>query len=93
MSNILECPYCEKEQSNPENLSDDSIDKNMQVTCNDCGKNFIYVAELDIDFHSYEADCLNGGEHDYKPMVGYPDEYFAGRKRCKKCSHETRDAV
>tara|TARA_R110002126_G_scaffold43008_6_gene123626 strand:+ start:4853 stop:5098 length:246 start_codon:yes stop_codon:yes gene_type:complete len=69
----------------PDNLSPC---ENYEHTCGKCGKTFLYQVEYEISYSTWEAPCLNGGEHQYKPVTGYPPEYFEGRERCKICDDE-----
>jgi hypothetical protein len=87
----IECPYCKAEQPAPDDCDDPSV--NYQHECGECGKSFIFTVDYTKDFYPEKADCLNGGEHDYKQIKGCPSEYFIGRKRCSMCDDEIRDAV
>lgn len=85
--NELTCPYCDSKQDFT--LEDDSIFNGAnQHECDECGKNFIFTAEASVDYYSYEAECLNGGGHDWEPPITYPRK--ATRMQCKTCG-EYRD--
>ena len=79
----LFCPYCEHEQDYYEDPLDD--DETTEIECDNCKKNFIITAHYSVDYSSEKADCLNGAEHDYQEITGYPKEYFADKRRCSMC--------
>lgn len=87
MSYGLECPYCEADLGEPDDCNLPL--ENYEHECHECGKYFIFNVEYEKTYHPYQADCLNGGEHKYKPIRGYPEEYYRGRHRCEDCDHET----
>lgn len=79
------CPYC-----NHENERDDiGNPDDYETECSECEKTFMYSVEYEPIFASRKADCLNGGEHEYRPMIGAPAEYFANRLRCWVCRCES----
>jgi|LGOV01.1.fsa_nt_gb hypothetical protein len=82
-----ECPYCEHDCGD---YFDDchSPDTEYEHKCEECGKNFIFIIDYYPTFSSYKADCLNGGEHNWKKICGYPVEYFENRMRCADCGKE-----
>lgn len=83
----LTCPYCEAEIEPCEESREPCSD--IQIECGECEKTFIYQIEYDPCYYERKADCLNGGDHDYRPIVGAPAEYFEKRLRCWDCRHET----
>lgn len=85
--NDLYCPYCDAELGNH---FDDRHEPNVNYEhkCSECGKNFIYSLEYYPSFTANKADCLNGAEHDYKEICGYPKEYFENKRRCTMCGKE-----
>jgi hypothetical protein len=88
--NNLECPYCEADLGD---YVDECHDSNVdyEYECPKCGKSFIFTIEYYPSFTSNKADCLNGEEHQFEDMVGFPEEYFKGRKKCKDCGKEIRE--
>ena len=83
----LYCPYC------GENLGSHVDDYHEQDTeyehrCPKCEKNFIFTIDYVPYFSSNKADCLNGVEHDYRKITGYPKEFFKNKRRCFMCSKE-----
>ncbi len=84
MDTEVKCPYCEKfiEIHPDEHCEDTEI-----YECPNCQKNFEVLAEVSINYESLgKADCLNGGEHQWKQIVGCPEFHFKGKYRCKNCS-------
>ena len=79
----IECPYCGVMQ---EICHDDGYgyaeDETFQQEC-DCGKIFTFTTSISFYYDAKKADCLNGGEHDYKPTVTSPKEYTM--MRCEDC--------
>ena len=86
MSNLY-CPYCEHDCGD---YVDDchEQDTEYEYQCPECNKNFIFTIEYEPNYSSSKADCLNGGEHDFKPIIGYPTEYFKNKVRCSMCGKE-----
>lgn len=83
----LYCPYCD---DNLGNHVDDchEPDEEYEHQCPKCEKNFIFTIDYYPSFSSNKADCLNGGEHDYRVITGFPREYFINKRRCHMCSKE-----
>lgn len=81
----LECPYCEHECEPLENREPDT---NHEKECRNCGRTFVYEIEYEPYFSSWKAPCLNGKAHNYKPIKGFPEEFFKNKKRCSFCGHE-----
>lgn len=71
----LNCPYCLKEL---DVCHDDGFgyqeDVNHQMECYHCGKSFVFQTTIVFYYDAYKADCLNDGNHDWKPMTTYPVE-------------------
>ena len=82
----MECPYCEEETSVPDECNEPEVPH--EAECEHCGKMFIFYTEWDPSYTANKAPCLNGGEHDYQPIIGFPVEYFANRRRCSYCAAE-----
>lgn len=83
----LECPYCGEWQ---EVDHDDGVGYEEEVafqqTCRDCGKTYIYYTSIVYSYDPEKADCLNDGEHDFKPTHTFPKEYT--KMRCSICQEE-----
>ena len=82
----LECPYCEKELNDPDDCYKE--DETYEERCRHCDKQFVFTLSYSVSYHSYKADCLNEADHDWKPITGYPEEYFKNRRRCSMCDRE-----
>ena len=82
----VECPYCGAEQ---EVCYDDGYgageDELYEYECT-CGKTFIFTTSIIFMHTSRRADCLNGGEHEFKLTRTYPKEF--ARLRCTVCGEE-----
>jgi DNA-directed RNA polymerase subunit RPC12/RpoP len=85
--NNLTCPYCEHDCGD---YIDDchEPDTQYEYTCPECDKNFIFSISYYPTFSSEKADCLNGAEHNFEKITGYPIEYFENKRRCSMCSKE-----
>lgn len=85
--NDAECPYC---NSDVEIIHDDGYgcneDELYQQECEKCGKTFVYTTTIYFYHDTKEADCLNGGEHDYQKTNTYPPEFAV--LRCRQCWDE-----
>ena len=82
MSKDTECPYCgEDVEINHDDGYGYSEDETHQQECGWCGKTFTYTTMIHFSYSTRKADCLNGGEHDYRKTATYPPEF--ARLRCK----------
>ena len=81
-----ECPYCgaDVEINHDDGYGYDESDMHQQEC--ECGKTFAYFTAIHFTYRTYKADCLNGGEHDYRKTATYPPEF--ARLRCKMCGDE-----
>jgi transposase-like protein len=93
MSDDVECPYCgaEQEINHDDGYGYDDGDTHNQE-CPECGKTFTYTTSISFSYEVMKADCLNGGEHIWKPIRGCPSAYFDGQQRCSQCAEE-RDTM
>jgi len=82
------CPYCEHEFY-PDDFTEYGDSAEWQ--CPKCEKNFYMNWDWSPNFYSYQAPCLNGGEHIFKKIIGAPKEHFIGKIRCQFCSLEKTD--
>ena len=80
------CPYCgaEVEINHDDGYGYEESDQHQQEC--ECGKTFTYFTAIHFTYRTYKADCLNGGEHDYRKTDTYPHEF--ARMRCKECGDE-----
>lgn len=81
----IECPYCDF----PQDINHDDgqgYDENElhQQECNNCGKTFTFTTYISYDYTPYKADCLNGGEHIFKPTSTFPVEFT--KMECEGCN-------
>lgn len=87
MQDDVKCPYCGQEQ---EICHDDGYgyeeDEHHEQECVSCEKTFIFMTTISFYYQAFKADCLNGGDHEYKPTITYPVE--ATRMRCVNCGIE-----
>lgn len=84
MYNSEECPYCGEEQKIDH---DDGYgyeeDEVYKQECADCEKTFIYTTSISFHYSTEKAECLNGGEHDYRINRNAP--YNTARMICTHC--------
>lgn len=87
MNDDVECPYCETWQDiNHDDGYGYEEDKTFEQECVSCEKTFVFTTSISFMYDAHVADCLNGGEHKYKPTMTVPRKYT--RMRCVDCSHE-----
>lgn len=86
--NETNCPYCNDvvKIDLGEGFEEDRL---YETCCNSCEKVFVYSVSISYTVESAVADCLNGGSHDYQPVIHYPRVY-PDWVRCADCGHETR---
>lgn len=69
----IDCPYCGHSQ---EVCHDDGFGYkegiNHEMECYECEKNFVFQTCISFDYYPEKADCLNDGEHNFKPTVTFP---------------------
>jgi hypothetical protein len=85
----LECPYCEVEL---EICHDDGFGYEEgvkhQMECGHCGKTFVFETSISFYYEPEKADCLNDGNHDYKPTRTYPKEFT--EMKCSMCDDKRK---
>lgn len=80
----VECPYCGKPvEINHEDGYGYSEDDIYNQRCLECGKTFSYTTHVSYSYDVNKADCLNGGEHKYKPTVTFPKIFT--QMECEAC--------
>lgn len=83
----IECPYCEFEQGvnhdDGQNYEEGVL---HHMECEQCEKNFTFYTAISFYYESQKADCLNGGEHNWRQIATYPKEYT--KMGCKDCGEE-----
>jgi len=85
-----ECPYCGK---GVEICHDDGYGYDEETIyaqeCPHCDKEFAYTTSISFHYETYEAPCLNGGEHKWRKVNSWPN-FYPGRKRCENCGVEEK---
>lgn len=93
MYHDVECPYCEK---GLEIDHDDGYgyqqDETHEQWCKYCDKNFAYTTSISFYYEAKQADCLNGGKHQWEKWRIFP-EYWPDAKRCTDCGMEVRGVL
>jgi hypothetical protein len=78
------CPYCDKSMDDPDDCYEEGVD--YQEQCPHCEKNFTFTIGYTRNYYAEKADCLNGGEHNYKKTMTIPEQY--ARLQCTMCGDE-----
>jgi transposase-like protein len=85
----IECPYCDHDI---EINHDDGFGYDEGVThqyqCPSCEKSFVFTTSISFYYDAEKADCLNDGEHEWKPTTTIPR--LASRMCCSTCGDERR---
>lgn len=80
----LECPYCKKDL---EVCHDDGqgYEEGVkhQMTCDYCGKSFVFETSIIFYYEPEKADCLNGKNHKWKQVHTHPKEHTT--MECEMC--------
>ena len=85
-----DCPYCGAEiEINHDDGYGYNEDQVYEQDCGFCLKTFAYTASISVDHSAHKAECLNGGNHNWEPMINYPKRW-PDAKRCKNCGKEDR---
>jgi hypothetical protein len=82
----ITCPYCGHEQEEPDECYEE--DRLYEAQCQECEKYYGIVPYYIKGYTEYKIPCWNGENHDWKPIIGYPEECFEGRERCSCCNEE-----
>ena len=86
----VDCPYCgEPQEINHDDGYGYSEDEIYEQECSNCEKTFAYTTSISFYYEATKADCLNGGEHDLRPVIHYP-RYWSNWVRCSMCGHEEK---
>lgn len=89
MSGQVDCPYCghvnEIEYSEGHGVDEGVL---HEQECSGCEKYFVFSTHITFSHEAKKADCLNGGEHDYKPTCTYPIEFT--EMACTMCDHRRK---
>ncbi len=82
----VKCSYC---GTGLEIINDDGFgleeDRIYEQECFACGKVFAFRSSISVSYQAWQADCLNGGSHDYKPSITFPKKYT--KMVCQVCVH------
>lgn len=87
MNDDARCPYCKEPQeiNHDDGYGYEEGELHSQQ-CGDCDKYFTYTTSISFYYETDKADCLNDGEHTYKPTITYPVE--CTRMECTQCGGE-----
>jgi hypothetical protein len=80
------CPYCNTEVEIDYDDDDGyGFEEGIkhQQQCSNCQNYFVYLTSIHFYYNTEKADCLNAGEHNYKPTRSYPVKYT--RMECIYC--------
>jgi hypothetical protein len=85
----INCPYCDTEQEiNHDDGRGYQEGVKHQQECDSCNKTFTFETSISFYYEADTADCLNEGEHSYKPTITAPREYTM--MRCSMCDDERK---
>lgn len=83
----LECPYCGKEQDvNHDDGFGYEENVSHEMECGYCNKSFVFTTTVMYCYTPEKADCLNDGNHKYKPTVTTPKAFT--KMQCEMCGCE-----
>jgi len=82
----IQCPYCEEFLNI---CHDDGYGYEegevFHQECDFCKKIFTYTTSTIHVYDVSKAPCLNGENHDWQDVQGYPLGWQSNRKRCSYC--------
>jgi hypothetical protein len=80
----VKCPYCEAtieiNHDDGQGYEEDGLHGQQ---CGKCEKTFTFTTSIHYSYETYKADCINDGEHKYKPTHTYPKEFT--KMACTTC--------
>lgn len=71
----VKCPYCGLEQDINHDDGYGYEENTLHRQECSCGKTFAFTTQIEFYHEAYKAECLNGGEHQYKPTTTFPVEF------------------
>jgi hypothetical protein len=84
------CPYCDAQvEINHDDGYGYDEERIYEQECGSCEKTFAYRTSISIHYFTAQAPCMNGGEHEMKPVVHAP-RCYPNWQRCVHCEHEVR---
>ena len=87
----IDCPYCGYSQEvNHDDDANYEESVTHQMDCYECEKTFVFTTCISFHYTPDKADCLNGGNHEFKPTCTIPRQYT--EMRCCMCD-ETRECT
>lgn len=91
--NDLECPYCDAPNkvchADGQGYEEGTF---HEMTCGDCGKNFVFQTSISFYYSPQKADCLNGSPHrfgEWLKLLAHGGKTVEVRC-CKGCDHRER---
>ncbi len=85
--NDINCPYCgEGLQINHDDGQGYEEGVTHQQQCTHCYKNFTFTTSIMFYYEAEKADCLNDGQHIWKPTETNPKCFTM--MRCETCCEE-----
>lgn len=89
MTMDTECPYCGADvKINHDDGYGYEEGKTHSQTCRACDKTFAYITSISFYYDAYKADCMNGGNHNYKEVKQYGWPGPRTILRCTDCDNE-----
>ena len=86
----LECPYCgEWNEIDHDGGYGYEEDRPHLQGCSSCEKTFVYYTSISYHYEANKADCQNGGECRFVPMIITP-KHWPDAVYCKDCGREKR---
>lgn len=85
----VECPYCGEGNDicHEDGYGYEENELHNQE-CRSCEKIFTYQTKIFYNYDAYEADCLNGAEHNWKLTKTWP--LFFTKMRCSVCDESRK---
>jgi hypothetical protein len=89
----IECPYCGHDQDiDHDDGQGYEEDKIHEQECEVCFKSFAFNTTMSYSYDAWEAECLNGGQHNMAPVIHGP-RLWPDWVRCTKCGHDEKGAI
>lgn len=80
---MIECPYCEKNEDDPDDCHDSST--TYFTECSHCGKEYSFSLEYEVRYYPSTIPCNDGELHKWKFQYNWNDDdhYY-----CQYCAKE-----
>ena len=79
---MIECPYCKKEDDDPEDFVEPS--SSYTAECTHCKKEYSFEVEYTTNYYTSKIPCNDGEPHKWRFLYDYHQKYAYQCRYCEK---------